>query len=145
MHFSEGIGAQPDALARSRTRVLEGLAALPTPRPDQVVLADEAGRIVAGAHRRSDAAPDPADVVLGVVAELRAAAADGALDVRAVALGIPAFIDPVSDLVVGGFNVGWHGVRVDAGAHRRPRGGRRRGVGPAVLGGRGRVAASAAG
>ena len=37
MHFSEGIGAQPDALARSRTRVLQGLAALPTPRPDQVV------------------------------------------------------------------------------------------------------------
>jgi fructoselysine-6-P-deglycase FrlB-like protein len=37
MHFSEGIGAQPDALTRSRARVIEGLAALPTPRPDQVV------------------------------------------------------------------------------------------------------------
>lgn len=82
------------------------------------VLADEAGRIVAEAHRRSDAEPDPADVLLGAVAELRAAAADRGLDVRALAIGIPAFIDPVSDLVVGGFNVGWHGfdlrARLDA-------------------------------
>jgi glucokinase len=82
------------------------------------VLADGGGQIVGQAHRRSDAATDPADVLLGVVAELRAAAAERDLEVRAVAMGIPAFIDPVSDLVVGGFNVGWHGfdlrARLDA-------------------------------
>lgn len=37
MHFSEGIGAQPDALTRSRIRVSEALPALPVPATGQVV------------------------------------------------------------------------------------------------------------
>ena len=37
MHFSEGIGAQPDALTRSRARVADGLPALPAPTTGQVV------------------------------------------------------------------------------------------------------------
>ena len=37
MHFSEGIGAQPDALTRSRARVADGLPALPVITPGQVV------------------------------------------------------------------------------------------------------------
>ena len=83
------------------------------------VLADEAGRIVAEAHRRSDTRnPIPPTSCSAPSPELRAAAADRGLDVRALAMGIPAFIDPVSDLVVGGFNVGWHGfdlrARLDA-------------------------------
>jgi fructoselysine-6-P-deglycase FrlB-like protein len=37
MHFSDGIGAQPDALTRSRGRVLHGLRALPVVGRGQVV------------------------------------------------------------------------------------------------------------
>jgi fructoselysine-6-P-deglycase FrlB-like protein len=37
MHFSEGIGAQPEALARSLTRVSADVARLPAPRPGEVV------------------------------------------------------------------------------------------------------------
>jgi len=37
MHFSEGIGAQPDALTRSRTRVTDALSALPAPGDDEVI------------------------------------------------------------------------------------------------------------
>jgi fructoselysine-6-P-deglycase FrlB-like protein len=37
MHFSEGIEAQPAALAGSRARVTAGLGAVPRPRPGQVI------------------------------------------------------------------------------------------------------------
>jgi glucokinase len=71
------------------------------------VLADGSGAIVDQVHRSSDALPDPVDVLIGVLADLRAAAAERRLEVRAVAIGIPAFVDPVSGLVVGGWNLGW--------------------------------------
>jgi len=71
------------------------------------VLADGSGAIVDRVHRSSGALPDPVDVLLGVLADLRAAAAERRLEVRAVAIGIPAFVDPVSGLVVGGWNLGW--------------------------------------
>lgn len=71
------------------------------------VLADRSGAVLDRAHRSSDALPDPVDVLIGALAELRAAAAERRLEVRAVAIGIPAFVDPVSGLVVGGWNLGW--------------------------------------
>jgi glutamine---fructose-6-phosphate transaminase (isomerizing) len=37
MHFSDGIAAQPEALARSFARVSAGLAELPAPRPSDVI------------------------------------------------------------------------------------------------------------
>jgi glucokinase len=71
------------------------------------VLADRSGAILDRVHRSSDALPDPVDVLSGALADLRAAAAERRLEVRAVAIGIPAFVDPVSGLVVGGWNLGW--------------------------------------
>ena len=78
------------------------------------VLADADGTILAEQYRRSDALPEPVDVLLGVLAELRCTAADAGLQVDGVAIGIPAFLDPRTGLVVGGFNLGWHGFDLSA-------------------------------
>jgi glucokinase len=82
------------------------------------VLAGEDGAVLRELRRSTRELPDPADVLLAVVAELRASAGSAGRCARAVALGIPAFLDPRSGLVVGGNNLGWHGfdlrARLDA-------------------------------
>jgi glucokinase len=78
------------------------------------VLADAAGTILADLYRRSDEEPEPVDVLLGVLGDLRRTAADAGLRVDGVAIGIPAFLDPRTGLVVGGFNLGWHGFDLRA-------------------------------
>jgi glucokinase len=71
------------------------------------VLSDDSGRVVDEVYRSSDHLPDPVDVLLGVIGDLRASAAACRLAVRGIAIGVPAFIDPDSGLVVGGWNLGW--------------------------------------
>jgi glucokinase len=71
-------------------------------------LADLAGVTLASDVRPLDPA-DAASTLLGCVAELRSAARDRALPVRAVVVGIPALIDPVSGLAMAGPNVHWQG------------------------------------
>ena len=71
------------------------------------VLADGSGRVVDEVYRNSDHLPDPVDVLLGVIGDLRASAAACRLAVCGIAIGVPAFIDPDSGLVVGGWNLGW--------------------------------------
>lgn len=78
------------------------------------VLACPSGQVLAELHRPSAALSDPADVMLGVIAELRATAARRGLSVAAIAIGIPAFVDRDTGLVVGGWNLGWHGVDLRA-------------------------------
>jgi len=71
------------------------------------VLVDGSGRVVDEVYRNSDHLPDPVDVLLGVIGDLRASAAACRLEVSGIAIGVPAFIDPDSGLVVGGWNLGW--------------------------------------
>jgi glucokinase len=82
------------------------------------VLAAADGRILAEEYRATRELPDPADLLLRVIDDLRATAAGSGRAVGAVAIGIPAFLDPRSGLVVGGFNLGWDGFdlcgRLDA-------------------------------
>jgi glucokinase len=78
------------------------------------VLADESGAVLCEDYRRTSELPDPAQVLLRSVAHLRGAAAAAGREVGAVAIGIPAFVDPVSGLVVGGGNLGWDGFDLSA-------------------------------
>ena len=78
------------------------------------VLADLHGSVLREDHRRTDALPDPADVLLGAIGDLRAAAVGAGSRVRAVAIGVPAAVDPRSGLLVGGVNLGWDGFDLDA-------------------------------
>jgi glucokinase len=71
------------------------------------VLVDGTGRVVDEVYRSSDHLPDPVDVLLGAIGDLRASAAACGLGVRGIAVGVPAFIDPDTGLVVGGWNLGW--------------------------------------
>lgn len=71
------------------------------------VLADASGRVLDEVYRSSDHLPDPVDVLLGVIGDLRASAAAVDREVCAIAIGIPAFVEPGSGLVVGGWNLGW--------------------------------------
>jgi glucokinase len=71
------------------------------------VLVDGSGRVVDEVYRSSDHLPDPVDVLLGVIGDLRASAAACGLAVCGIGIGVPAFIDPDSGLVVGGWNLGW--------------------------------------
>jgi len=54
-------------------------------------------------------ATDAAGTLLGCIEALRSAARDRGIPVRAVVVGIPALIDPVSRLAVAGPNVHWQG------------------------------------
>jgi glucokinase len=70
-------------------------------------LADLAGRTVAEDFRDAGDGADAAASLLGCVAALREAAAGLGIPVRAVVVGIPALIDPVSGLATAGPNVHW--------------------------------------
>jgi glucokinase len=78
------------------------------------VLADRSGRIVGNAYRLSRELPDAVDVLLAVIADLRAMADARGMHVGAVAVGIPAYLHPVTGLVVGGWNLGWQGMDLRA-------------------------------
>lgn len=78
------------------------------------VLADADGVVLHEDYRRTDALPDPADVLLRAIADLRAVAAAAGRTVGALAIGVPASIDPRSGLVMGGVNLGWDSYDLDA-------------------------------
>lgn len=70
-------------------------------------LADLAGGTLAEDIRDAGAGPDAVASLLACVAALREAAAGLRMPVRAVVVGIPALIDPVSGLATAGPNVHW--------------------------------------
>ena len=75
-------------------------------------LADLAGGTLATDYREPSAAPgdrDAAGTLLRCIEALKSAAGDLGIPVRAVVVGIPALIDPVSQLAVAGPNVRWQG------------------------------------
>ncbi len=79
-------------------------------------LADLAGGTLATDFREPSAEPgggesggDAAGTLLACIEALKAAAGDLGIPVRAVVVGIPALIDPVSQLAVAGPNVHWQG------------------------------------
>lgn len=79
-------------------------------------LADLAGGTLATDFREPSAEPgggesggDAAGTLLACIEALEAAARDLGIPVRAVVVGIPALIDPVSQLAVAGPNVHWQG------------------------------------
>jgi glucokinase len=72
-------------------------------------LADLAGEILDEDYRRTFEHPEAAQTLLASIANLRAAAAAAGLPVRAVAVGIPALLDPDTGLAVAGPNLGWDG------------------------------------
>ncbi|HEX3492208.1 MAG TPA: ROK family transcriptional regulator [Streptosporangiaceae bacterium] len=75
-------------------------------------LADLAGGTLATDYREPSAAPgdrDAAGTLLRCIEALKSAARDLGIPVRAVVVGIPALIDPVSQLAVAGPNVHWQG------------------------------------
>jgi glucokinase len=72
-------------------------------------LADLAGEILDEDYRRTFEHPEAADTLLASIASLRAAADRAGLPVRAVAVGIPALLDPDTGLAVAGPNLGWDG------------------------------------
>jgi glucokinase len=73
------------------------------------VLAGADGQLLQEDYRHTAQHAQPVEVLLAVLRELRTAAARHGVVVGAVAIGIPAFIDPRTGLVVGGNNLGWHG------------------------------------
>ena len=60
-------------------------------------------------HGRDQSGGDAAGTLLSCIEALKAAAGDLGIPVRAVVVGIPALIDPVSQLAVAGPNVHWQG------------------------------------
>jgi glucokinase len=72
-------------------------------------LADLAGATVAGDRRHLSDDRDAAGTLLECIRALKSRADDLAMPVRAVVVGIPALIDPVSDLATAGPNVHWQG------------------------------------
>lgn len=72
-------------------------------------LVDPAGTFVHEVYRRTSELPDPADLLIDTVAGLRRAALAAGQDVGGVGIGVPGFLDPGSGLVVGAWNLGWHG------------------------------------
>ena len=72
-------------------------------------VADLSGEILAEDYRRTFDRPEAADTLLASIASLRDAATAAGLPVRAVAVGIPALVDPDSGLAVAGPNLGWDG------------------------------------
>jgi glucokinase len=72
-------------------------------------LADLAGDILDEDYRRTFEHPEAADTLLASIASLRTAADRAGLPVRAVAVGIPALLDPDTGLAVAGPNLGWDG------------------------------------
>ena len=73
------------------------------------VLADAQGEVLQEDYRHTAERAEPVDVLLAVLRALRGAAEERGVAIEAVAIGIPAFIDPHTGFVVGGNNLGWHG------------------------------------
>jgi glucokinase len=73
------------------------------------VLADADGRVLQESYRSTTDAPEAVDVLLRVVHDLHRAAAASGRSVAGYGIGIPAFLDRTTGLVVGGLNVGWEG------------------------------------
>jgi glucokinase len=69
---------------------------------------------VGNAYRLSAELPDAVDVLLAVIGDLRAMAEARDLHVGAVAIGMPGYLHPVTGLVVGSRNLGWHGMDLRA-------------------------------
>jgi glucokinase len=78
------------------------------------VLADARGEVLHEDYRHTAEQAEPVDVLLAVLRELRCAADRHGVGIDAVAIGIPAFIDRHTGLVVGGNNLGWHGFDLSA-------------------------------
>lgn len=74
------------------------------------VLAEAGGAVVCQDWRRTAELPDPADVVLAGIGALRAQARARGLEIAAVAVGVPGFVDPVAGRVVGAANLPWEGA-----------------------------------
>jgi glucokinase len=72
-------------------------------------LADLAGGTIATDFRPTSEGRDAAGTLLQCIAALESAAGDLAMPVRAVVVGIPALIDPVTQLATAGPNVHWQG------------------------------------
>jgi glucokinase len=72
-------------------------------------LADLSGEILHEDYRRTFERPEAADTLLASIASLRQAATEAGLPVRAVAVGIPALLDPDTGLAVAGPNLHWDG------------------------------------
>jgi glucokinase len=73
------------------------------------VLADARGEVLQEDYRHTAERAEPVDVLLAVLRDLRSAAGRRGIGIDAVAIGIPAFVDPQTGLVIGGNNLGWHG------------------------------------
>lgn len=78
------------------------------------VLADENGAILHRRRRLTRELSDPADLLLGVIADLRRAAHGSGHAVAAVGIGIRGFVEPASGLVMGAFALDWHGYDLAA-------------------------------
>ncbi|MGZ6339969.1 MAG: ROK family protein [Candidatus Limnocylindrales bacterium] len=75
-------------------------------------LADLAGEILAEDERPNRAAGEAFATVLAIIADLRRAAAEREMPVAAVAVGVPAIIDPVSGRALAGPRVDWQDFEV---------------------------------
>lgn len=73
------------------------------------VLVRADGAVLREVYRPTREMPDPADLLIDTIARLRRTATGAGHEVGAVGIGIPAFVDPASGLVSGGWNLGWHG------------------------------------
>jgi glucokinase len=73
------------------------------------VLTDAEGRVLQESYRTTTDAPEAVDVLLQVLSDLRRAADGAGRTVAGYGIGIPAFVDRTTGLVVGGLNVGWEG------------------------------------
>ena len=82
------------------------------------VLAGPDGQVLQEVYRRTAERAEPIDLLLAVLRELRDASVAHDAVIEGVGIGIPAFIDPRTGLVIGGNNLGWQGFdltsRLDA-------------------------------
>jgi len=73
------------------------------------VLVGPEGTLLEESYRSTKDAPEAVDVLLRVLDDLRRSARGAGHSVAGYGIGIPAFVDPDTGLVVGGLNVGWEG------------------------------------
>ncbi|MGH7486016.1 MAG: ROK family protein, partial [bacterium] len=78
------------------------------------VLADFAGTTLHEDLRPTKSAGSPLGTLINVIDSLRATAEGQAIPVEAVAIGVPAIVDPDTGVATGGANVGWQDFPINA-------------------------------
>lgn len=111
-------GASPSAAGRPRSRIsfnpLAGciLALDLGGTRCHFALADLAGEILLEDERPTRGAGEPFETLLAAIATLRSAAAEQHLPVAAVAVGVPAIVDPATGRAVAGPRVDWQDFEI---------------------------------